>query len=246
MKNASLKSCVKNLLSAALLSAAAMAHANEAAPAASAMTADPLAPTSKEDGSYLMGLQWASQLSTLGIVGDLDGASIQRGITDGLSGKKLEPVQNTTTRQFVVDLMQKAFASNIAASKAFMDRNAKTKGVVTTASGLQYRVVNKGDVKAASPTAEDTATVNYRGTLIDGSEFDSSYKRGQAATFPVTGVIKGWQEALVMMKPGAKWELFVPPELGYGQQPRATIPGGSVLIFEVELLSVTKKEAANP
>src|SRR5262245_46510324 len=124
-------------------------------------------------------------------------------------------------------------------NKSFLEENAKKPGVKTTASGLQYKVVSEGTGK--QPTVNDTVTVNYRGTLIDGTEFDSSYKRGQPATFPVTGVIAGWTEALQLMKEGAKYQLFIPPNLAYAERgPLAN----RLLIFDVELLKVGPAEAA--
>ena len=121
---------------------------------------------------------------------------------------------------------------------AFLARNGKKKGVVTTASGLEYQVLTTG--QGSAPTAADMVTVNYRGTLLNGTEFDSSYKRGQPAVFPVDRVIPGWQEALKLMKPGAKYRIFVPPQLAYDLNPPmgAPIPPGSMLIFEVNLLGV--------
>ena len=116
----------------------------------------------------------------------------------------------------------------------------------TTASGLQYKVLVPGDAKAPPIAATDEVTVNYRGKLLDGTEFDSSYTRGTPATFPVNGVIKGWQEALVLMKPGAKWELYVPPELGYGANPRPGIPANSLLIFDVDLISAKSNGGTPP
>ncbi len=121
--------------------------------------------------------------------------------------------------------------------RIFWQHNAHEKGVITTASGLQYKVIAAGDSKAAHITPTDKVTVDYRGKLIDGSEFDSSFSRGVPASFPVSGVIKGWQEALVLMKPGAKWQLFVPPDLAYGATSRPKIPPGSLLIFEVNVIS---------
>jgi len=118
-----------------------------------------------------------------------------------------------------------------------LSENKSKEGVKATASGLQYKVMKEGN--GAQPKATDTVTVNYRGTLINGTEFDSSYKRGQPATFPVNGVIKGWTEALQLMKPGSKYQLFIPADLAYG--PRAVGPDitpNSALIFEVELLEV--------
>ena len=107
--------------------------------------------------------------------------------------------------------------------------------VVTTASGLVFKLIQQG--KGPSPTASDTVKVHYRGTLMDGKEFDSSYKRGQPATFGVSGVIKGWTEALQLMNAGSKWELYIPPDLAYGEQGRPNIPPNSLLVFEVELLT---------
>jgi FKBP-type peptidyl-prolyl cis-trans isomerase len=116
--------------------------------------------------------------------------------------------------------------------------------VVTTASGLQYQEVKAGS--GDSPKPKDTVVVNYRGTLLDGTEFDSSYKRGQPATFEVDQVIPGWTEALQLMKPGAKWRLFIPPQLAYDMRSRAPIPPGSALLFDVELMSVKAAPAAPP
>lgn len=133
-------------------------------------------------------------------------------------------------------------ARNATAAKEFLAKNGKEKGVITTASGLQYKILAAGDKKAPPIANTDTVTVEYRGKLINGTEFDSSYSRGVPATFPVNGVIRGWQEALVLMKPGAKWQLFVPPELAYGPRTQAKIPANSLLIFDVNVVSA---EAAN-
>ena len=128
-------------------------------------------------------------------------------------------------------------AKNLEEGKTFMAQNAKKDGVKTLPSGLQYKIIQKGSGK--TPKAEDTVTVDYRGTFMDGTEFDSSYKRGQPATFKVNGVIKGWTEALQLMKEGSKWELFIPSDLAYGERAVGqTIPPNSTLIFEVELHSI--------
>jgi FKBP-type peptidyl-prolyl cis-trans isomerase FklB len=124
---------------------------------------------------------------------------------------------------------------------AFLAANKTKEGVVTLPSGLQYKILKEGN--GPKPTASDSVVCNYKGTLINGTEFDSSYKRGEPATFPVTGVIKGWTEALQLMPVGSKWQLFIPPDLAYG--PRGT-PGGPIgpnatLIFEVELISIKDK-----
>jgi FKBP-type peptidyl-prolyl cis-trans isomerase FklB len=124
---------------------------------------------------------------------------------------------------------------------AFLAANKTKEGVVILPSGLQYKILTAGT--GPKPTASDTVVCNYRGTLISGTEFDSSYKRGQPASFPVNGVIKGWTEALQLMPVGSKWQLFVPAELGYGDRGTgADIGPGATLIFEVELLSIQGKD----
>jgi FKBP-type peptidyl-prolyl cis-trans isomerase len=116
---------------------------------------------------------------------------------------------------------------------------------MTTRSGLQYKVLEPGDSAAESPKPTDQVTVQYRGRLLNGTEFDSSYARGQAASFRVNSVIKGWQEALPLMKPGAKWQLFVPPELAYDNAAPAAIPPGSLLVFDIQLVKINAPAASN-
>jgi FKBP-type peptidyl-prolyl cis-trans isomerase FklB len=154
-------------------------------------------------------------------------------VRDAVSGKASLTDKD---RDNIRGLVNAVGESNHAAAAKFLAENGKKPNVVTTASGLQYKVLNAGS--GESPKKTDEVTVNYRGTLLNGTEFDSSYRRGQPATFPVNGVIPGWTEALGLMKPGAKWELFVPPQLAYDMQSRPPIPPGSLLIFEVELLNV--------
>lgn len=130
-------------------------------------------------------------------------------------------------------------AANAEKAEAFLADNAKQEGVVTLDSGLQYKVLASGEGK--TPTAESKVEVHYRGTLIDGTEFDSSYKRGEPASFPVNGVIPGWTEALQLMKEGDKWQLAIPPTLAYGERGAPpVIPGNSALLFEVELLKIVE------
>ena len=198
----------------------------------------------KDKESYSLGYQFGQSLKTQGIDINLD--IYASGIKDSLAGK--EPQMNPEEiRVTVMELQKRVMAArqkefeeqsarNLADGKAFLAENAKKEGVKTLPSGLQYKVLSEGSGK--TPKEEDTVTVNYKGTLIDGTEFDSSYKRGQPATFQVNGVIKGWIEGLQLMKEGAKWQLFVPPELGYGERGRGRIPPNSTLIFEVELISV--------
>ncbi|HIG42050.1 MAG TPA: FKBP-type peptidyl-prolyl cis-trans isomerase [Gammaproteobacteria bacterium] len=120
--------------------------------------------------------------------------------------------------------------------QAFLSENANNPGITVTDSGLQYEIIESGDGK--TPTRTDTVVTHYAGRFIDGSEFDSSIKRGQPATFPVSGVIAGWTEALQLMQEGDKWRLFIPSDLGYGEQTMGPIPGNSTLIFDIELIKV--------
>ena len=173
---------------------------------------------------------------------------LQDGIQDGRKGVKPK-LTDAEMEAAIVALEQRVTAqrqkSQAAANEkaradgqAYLAQNAKKPGWKTTASGLQYRVVTPGTGKAPTPT--DTVTVHYKGTLTNGTEFDSSYKRGQPASFPVAGVIRGWTEALQLMQVGSKFELAIPPELAYGDQgPLAS----QVLLFEVELLSVASSSA---
>ncbi len=201
--------------------------------------------TLEQKASYSFGVDFAKRLKQQGI--DLDISALNHGIKDQASGNKLafEEGEMTQfkaeyTQQLRTKLMQEQqqlSAKNLEAGKQFLAQNAKKEGVVTTASGLQYKVVKSGN--GETPQADDTVTTNYRGTLIDGREFDSSYSRGQPASFPVKGVIKGWTEALQLMKVGDKWELYIPSELAYGAAQRSElIQPNSTLVFELELLSI--------
>jgi FKBP-type peptidyl-prolyl cis-trans isomerase len=234
-----------------LIAAAPLAGAQTPPPAAapkapdsSAATAAP--PAASDQTSYLFGLTFGEQLHRVGITDQISMDAITRGMKDGLGGKKSTPADQQQVQAYVHSVMEAATTHNQAAAKEFLEHNGKEKGVKTTASGLQYKVVAPGDSNAAAVNASDEVTVQYRGKLLDGSEFDSSYSRGVPATFPVNGVIKGWQEALVMMKPGAKWTLFVPPDLAYGSNAKPGIPGGSLLVFDVELVSVKASGPAAP
>ncbi len=227
----------------ALCGASVMAVAQAAGAAKPAAPATAAVPTAAEAG-YLLGVNFGSQMQRIGVTNEVSIPAITRGIKDGLAGKKPNAADEQRLQVFVRSVMQASLARNEKVAQRFLTRNAKLAGVKTTASGLEYKVIAAGDTTAAAPAPTDTVTVQYRGRLADGTEFDSSYKRGQPATFPVNAVIKGWQEALVMMKPGARWELFVPPDLGYGSSPRPGIPPGSLLIFDVNLLSIKAAPAA--
>jgi FKBP-type peptidyl-prolyl cis-trans isomerase FklB len=221
----------------------AVAQTPPVAPPTVAPGADPAPPPTPEQLSYLFGLTFGAQLRGAGITNELTLEGISRGVKAGLAGKQPTPAEQQQIGAFVKTVMQAAVTRNQAAAKDFLEKNAQVKGVVTTPSGLQYKIISAGDKKAPAINPTDKVTVDYRGKLIDGSEFDSSYTRGMPATFPVNGVIKGWQEALVLMKPGAKWELFIPPTLAYGERTQAKIPGGSLLIFEVNVLSAQSAAA---
>lgn len=214
----------------------------KAAPGAAAPAAS--GAISNERASYLFGLTFGEQLHSVGIGSDVSSEAISRGMKEGLQGKRATPAERQQIQEYVHTVMLAASAHNKTAAQEFLASNGKKPGVKTTASGLEYKIDKPGDANAPKISPEDEVTVNYRGKLLDGSEFDSSYAHGQPATFPVTGVIKGWQEALVMMKPGAKWTLYVPPELAYGANPRPNIPGNSLLVFDVEVMSVKPKQAA--
>jgi FKBP-type peptidyl-prolyl cis-trans isomerase len=205
--------------------------------------ADPGPPPSVDQTSYLFGLTFGAQLRSVGITGDLNNEAISRGLKDAMGGREPTNAEMQQLQSYVRSIAEATAARNRAAATDYLARNAKEKGVVTTPSGLQYKVLNPGNKAAPPITASDQVTVQYRGKLLDGTEFDSSYARGVPATFPVTGVIKGWQEALVLMKPGAKYQLFIPPDLAYGSVPKPKIPAGSMLIFEVDVVSAQSPAA---
>src|SRR5216117_4506730 len=200
----------------------------------------------KDKVSYSLGLNIGFNLGRQNVPINPD--ALVAGIKDAIAGKpQLTPDQiKETMTAFEKDMEQKqktAADKNASEGTKFLEENKKKEGVKTTSSGMQYKVVKEGT--GAQPKATDTVTVNYRGTLINGKEFDSSYKRGQPATFPLNGVIKGWTEGLQLMKTGAKYQLFVPPNLAYGERAAGPdISPNSTLIFEVELLEV--KPAPTP
>ncbi len=209
-----------------------------------ASTEQPLE-TLEQKASYSFGVDVAKGLTQQGI--QLDIHALNRGISDAYTGTELalseeDRTQAKTTFQTQIrEAMMKEQAAagdkNIAEGKAFLEENAKKSGVVTTESGLQYKIITSGDGK--QPKDSDTVTTHYKGTLIDGREFDSSYKRNTPASFPVKGVIKGWTEALQLMHVGDKWQLFIPSDLAYGPTKRSElIEANSTLLFELELLSI--------
>jgi FKBP-type peptidyl-prolyl cis-trans isomerase FklB len=196
----------------------------------------------KEKAGYALGLNTGSNWRRQGLDPELvDADAFARGIKDALAGGKPQLTEQEigetlkALQQTVMDKRKLAGEKAKADGEKFLADNKSKSGVITLPSGLQYKILTAG--KGESPKADHTVTVNYRGTLIDGSEFDSSYKRGTPATFRVGGVIKGWTEALQLMSPGAKWQLFIPANLAYGERGTPGIPPDSTLIFEVELIS---------
>jgi len=221
--------------------------------AAAKSTAPAPLKTRKEKFSYALGMDIGTQVG-----GNLKKQSVEvdwnltaEGLKDAMSGGKTRLTQEEAkavldevqaeVRKEQQEKMQQAAATNKAEGEKFLAANKTKEGVVTLPSGLQYKILKAGD--GPKPTASDQVVCNYRGTLINGTEFDSSYKRGQPATFGVGQVIKGWTEALQLMPVGSKWQLFIPSSLAYGERPdpRSGIEPNATLIFEVELLSIVDK-----
>ena len=202
----------------------------------------------KDKVSYSIGMNIGFNLSRQKV--DINPDILAAGIKDSIAGKPqlTQDQVKDVMAQFEKDMEQKqkqAGEKNKTEGAKFLEENKKKPGVKTTASGLEYKVEKEGSGPQPKPT--DMVTVNYRGTLIDGTEFDSSYKRGQPATFPVTGVIKGWTEALQLMKVGSKYQLWIPPSLAYGERSVSPEIGpNAALIFEVELLDAKPPPTTAP
>ena len=189
--------------------------------------------------SYAIGLGIGQNLLSMGAQG-INVEDFAQAIADVLNRKETAISHNEAreiVNKYFAELEEKMNAENIEKGKAFLEENAKKEGIITLPSGLQYEVITEGNGK--KPSATDRVKCHYEGTLIDGTLFDSSIKRGQPAVFGVNQVIRGWVEALQLMSEGSKWRLFIPSELGYGaQQAGEMIPPHSTLIFEVELIEV--------
>jgi FKBP-type peptidyl-prolyl cis-trans isomerase FklB len=207
--------------------------------------------TEKDKESYALGMKIGSDLKRQGVGSSVDAAIMARALRDAITGGKTAITEDEMKKllgQLQTEVQQKRQAEALAASEtnrkegeAFLAANKAKPGVVTLPSGLQYKVLTQGN--GAKPTATDTVSCNYRGTLINGKEFDSSFRGGKPVSFPVSGVIKGWTEALQLMPVGSKWQLFIPPDLAYGDRGAGNDIGpGSTLVFEVELLSIAEKK----
>jgi len=237
-----MRSSLASLAVAALLSATAVCAQDTQAKAA------PTFANQTDKVSYAIGVDIAGNFKKQGI--DINPEQFAKGLADAWAGGKVlmndEEVKATLMafqNELKAKMQEKAKAAgekNKKDGEQFLAANKSKPGVMTTASGLQYKVVKEG--AGAKPTPEDTVSVNYKGTLIDGTEFDSSYKRNQPATFTVKGVIPGWTEALQLMTVGSTYQLFIPSNLAYGERGAgSTIGPNSTLVFEVELLSIEKK-----
>ena len=221
-------------------------------PAPTLKSRPPALTTQKDKFSYALGMNLGTSLHKQSVPVDPD--ILARGLKDALAGGKMRmtedemraaimDVQNELRKQ-QQEKAQQLGEANKKEGEAFLAANKSKDGVVTLPSGLQYKILQAGT--GPKPTASDTVVCNYRGTLINGTEFDSSSKHGGPATFPVSGVIKGWTEAVQLMPVGSKWQLFIPGELAYGERGAGgDIGPNATLIFEVELLSIQEKPAAD-
>ena len=216
-------------LSATEAAEPAAASAPAKAAAASKQTAD-------EAGSYSVGLMFASQWRDGGLMPRASVNALMRGIQAGLDGKPLGPDDRRRAGEFLKAAFQALAVRNQGLADEFLARNGREPGVQTTSSGLQYQVLTAGGTSARPAGPDDRITVQYRGHLLDGTEFDSSESHGRPTVIRPAMVIQGWREALALMPLGAKWRLFVPPALGYGTSPPPAIPPNSLLIFDLEVL----------
>lgn len=200
--------------------------------------------------SYAIGVDIGRNFKNRGL--PLNPQAVQAGVQDGLSGAKTQisadEMQSALTN-FQKNLtdkqeaqMEQIGAKNLAAGNAYLAENKNKPGVITLPDGLQYKIVKQG--QGNSPTDQDMVTVNYTGTFINGKVFDSSYAHGKPVSFPVSQVIPGWTEALKLMKPGAIWELAIPPALGYGEKGAGPIGPNETLLFKVELIAVTSQKSS--
>ena|SRR5690606_22837265 len=205
--------------------------------------------TKEQKSSYSFGLMLGKRLKEE--LPEIQTDVFVQGFRAGYTGEKAlltdQQVEQVLTdyqneqRQKQMEEFEKLAGENLKKGEDFLKENGKKKGVKTTESGLQYKIITEG--KGASPKSEDTVKVHYTGKLVDGTVFDSSVQRGEPVTFPVNGVIPGWTEALQKMKPGAKWEIYIPADLAYGPGGNRAIGPNEVLIFEVELLEVVKNDS---
>jgi FKBP-type peptidyl-prolyl cis-trans isomerase len=201
----------------------------------------PFLKSMRDSASYSMGIFLVNVFRQQGIT-NINSAAVARAINDLQTNKPMlldENQANDAIMTYQSTIQSQKSKPNIDAGMKFLSENKRRPGVKSTPSGLQYEILTEG--KGPVPEITDSVSCNYRGTYINGAEFDNSYKTGKPVTFSVTGVIKGWTEALLMMPVGSKWKVYVPYQLGYGAGDYYNIPGGSTLIFEMELVSIPGK-----
>lgn len=242
---------MKRILTLSFVLIAGLANAQQTKPKAAAPAKatppppPPPAPVLKnaiDSVSYAAGISVANFYKEQGL-GEVNTALVTKAINDVLRGNKTimdNNAANACLQNFMMNKQKEKSKAAKEEGEKFLATNKKKPGVKTTDSGLQYEILTAGT--GESPTAEDTVTCHYRGTFIDGKGFDNSYDRGQPASFPLNAVIKGWTEGLQYMKVGAKYKFYIPYQLGYGEYDAMSIPGGSTLVFEVELLEVKRKK----
>src|SRR5690348_9101232 len=238
---------MKNSLLCATAVQALLLLPGAAFPAAAPPLAAKEATPPPAESSYQVGVLLGNQLEHNGLVPPavtLD--EVIRGLKAGLAGHEQTSAERETTLHFMRSALGALVDSNKAAAREFLARNAKEPGIKSMPSGLQYRVLAEGQPSGKPPSPTDQVTVRYRATLPDGREFDRSETHDRPATFRVNSVFKAWQEAFQTMKPGARWQLFVPPELGYGVNTPPGVPPGSLIIYELELLKIEPAPPVDP
>lgn len=196
--------------------------------------------------SYDVGLLVGTQLASNGLTAGASNGALLRGVREALAGKRITRAQKDVAQEYIRASRAAFAAHNVQLAHDFLRRNAGANDVKSLQSGVQYRVLAAGDPKASPPGPRDQVTLRYRTALADGTEIDRSDEHGQAATFRLDSVIQGWREALAAMTPGAKWRVFVPPELGYGSNAPPPIPPGALLVYDLELLQIEPAKPMSP
>ena len=241
MKKTLVLGCLLVWTASAIAQQKKTAPKNAAQTAAKATTNQPQLKTLYDSASYALGVDMANFYKQQGFTG-FNARLFSRACNDVLKSQPTLPKEgsaNELMNKVMMKLQEEKAKPAVDAGNAFLSENKKKSGIKTTASGLQYEVIREGT--GIRPTAMDTFVAHYRGTLIDGTQFDASYDHGQPLTLPVTSVIRGWTEGLQLMPAGSKYKFYIPYHLAYGLFDNGTIPGGSTLIFEVELLEVKKR-----
>jgi len=242
----SIRVSVRLLLAATAIGCLSSAWPAPSEPAAAADTHAPAAVTDAlpaDTASRDIGLMIGTQLATSGLSPALSREALVRGINDALDGRSVSADQKEAALHYIASSRATFARHNEELSRQFLAQNARASGIRQLPSGLQYRILQPGDPRGRPPGAHDQITLRYRASLADGTEIDRSDTRAQPASFRLDFVIQGWREALSAMTPGAKWQVYVPPELAYGSNAPPPIPPGALLVYELELLSI---EPAKP